>query len=64
MWLVSNIAANSEEDANSIADSTLVVNLLCACRDSAHEIRKEAMWALSNLIYALHDQSKIERIVE
>ena len=64
LWLVSNIAANSEEDANSIADSSLMLNLLCACRDSAHEMRKEAIWALSNIFFKVTDKARIERLVE
>lgn len=33
--------------------------LLCACRDTSYELRKEGMWALSNLIHKLPDPTKL-----
>jgi len=63
LWLVSNIAANSEEDANALADSLIIGNLLSACRDSSVEMRKEAVWALSNTLNLLHDKDRIERLI-
>lgn len=64
LWLVSNISANSEEDANAIVDSGLFVNLLLACRDSALEMRKEAIWSLSNITHILTDPVRIQTLVE
>lgn len=64
LWLISNVAANSEQDANALADSPLMLNLLMSCRDTAHEVRKEAVWALSNVVYKITDSARIERIIE
>jgi hypothetical protein len=59
LWLVSNIAANSETDSQALAESPIVHYLLCACRDSSYELRKEGMWALSNLVHKLPDPAKL-----
>lgn len=64
MWLVSNIAANSDQDATAIANSQIMIPLLFACRDNAHEVRKEAIWALGNVTYHVHDKQTIQKIVE
>ena len=53
LWLVSNIAANSEQDAIKIIESSLVINLIYACKDNAYEMKKEALWALSNICYMI-----------
>ena len=64
LWLVSNIAANSDRDSEAIVDSQLMINLLCACRDSAYELRKEAIWVLSNIIHRISDKERVEKLVE
>jgi hypothetical protein len=64
LWLVSNIAANSEEDANAVADSQVVLNLILSCRDNTIEVRKEAVWAISNICHSLKDKNRLERLLE
>lgn len=65
LWIVSNIAANSEEDANAIVESELVNSLNLHCMDvSSHEIRKEACWALSNVLVKVTEQEVIERVLQ
>ena len=41
-----------------------MINLLCACRDSAYELRKEAIWVLSNIIHRISDKERVEKLVE
>lgn len=53
LWLISNMAANSEEDAISIVNSHLSFTLIMACGDNNYEIRREACWTLSNLCHSL-----------
>ncbi len=64
IWLVSNIAANSDADAQALCDSDLMVYLLMACRDSAYELRKEGIWALSNIIHRMTDQPHLCKLIE
>ncbi len=64
LWLVSNIAANSEIDAVLLAESTIPHNVLMSCKDSSAENRKEAVWALTNIVNKLSDPKLIERLVE
>ena len=64
IWLVSNIAANSDADAQALCDSDLMVYLLMACRDSAYELRKEGIWALSNIIHRMTDQTHLCKLIE
>jgi len=59
LWLVSNIAANSEADSQALVESPVAQHLLSACRDSSYELRKEGMWALSNLVHKLPDPAKL-----
>jgi len=47
-----------------VADSPLFLNLLNACRDNAPEIRKEAIWCISNIFFFVSDKARIERLVE
>lgn len=49
IWLLSNIAANSEQDAESLIDSNIIFNIIHSCRDNLYELRKEAIWAMSNI---------------
>ena len=64
IWLASNIAANSDADAQALCDSQIMVSLLMACRDSAYELRKEGMWALSNIIHRLTDEAHLTKLIE
>ena len=63
LWVLSNIAANSEGDAVAIANHQLVINLFYACRDNSFEIRKEAIWTLSNILYQVTDKEVMESLI-
>jgi hypothetical protein len=63
LWLVSNIAANSDEDATYLVDSDIIGALLLHCLDSAHDIRKEACWSLSNILFKVTDHAKVESLL-
>ena len=63
LWLVSNIAANGEVEANILADSTIVMNLLTSCHDSTLLMRKEAIWALTNILHKVSGRERIENLV-
>lgn len=49
LWLLSNVAANSEEDATAIIKKGLMINLINGAKDRNYDVRKEAIWAISNL---------------
>jgi len=63
LWVLSNIAANSEADAVAIANHQLIINLFYACRDNSFEIRKEAIWTLSNILYQVTDKEVLESLI-
>lgn len=63
LWLVSNIAANGEIEANLLADSTIIMNLLNSCHDSTLIMRKEAVWALTNILHKASGRERIENLV-
>ncbi len=63
LWVVSNISANSEADAIAVAKHPLLINLLFASRDNSFDIRKEAIWTLSNILYQVNDKDSIEILV-
>jgi importin subunit alpha-1 len=54
-WLISNIAANSEEDATKLLDSQIVFNIIYALKDSNYDLKKEALWALCNICHYVND---------
>lgn len=56
LWLISNIAANSEEDALEIIKKNIISNLVFSAKDRNCDIKKEAIWALSNLCYITTDK--------
>ena len=64
LWLVSNIAANSEQDATVVANHQMMANILFAGRDNAHDMRKEAIWAISNIVYNIKDTLILKQLVE
>jgi len=37
---------------------------LIACRDTVHELRKEAVWAMSNVVYFVTDTKLLDSIVD
>lgn len=49
LWLLSNIAANSEKDASEIIKKGIVSNLVFAAKDKNNELKKEALWVLANI---------------
>jgi hypothetical protein len=61
--VLSNISANSDEDACAVAKHDFMHNLLYSCRDNAFEMRKEAVWAVSNILYRVSDPAVIEHLV-
>jgi hypothetical protein len=63
LWLVSNIASNSEVEANMLADSSLIVNLLTSCHDSTLLMRKEAIWALTNIVHKMSGRERFENLI-
>jgi hypothetical protein len=42
----------------------MMTNILFAGRDSAHDMRKEALWAISNIIYNIKDQQTLKDLIE
>ena len=49
LWLLSNVAANSEKDATEIIKRGLIPNIVYAARDKNNELKKEALWVLANI---------------
>jgi hypothetical protein len=64
LWLVSNIAANSEADAIALTKYTIMSNLMFAGRDTAHDMRKEAIWAISNIVYNIKDKANLDELLK
>ena len=62
-WVVSNIAANSEKDAEMLIDSSLFVHLILSCTSHSPEERKEAFWAISNIINKIHNETHLQTII-
>eukprot|EP00347_Sterkiella_histriomuscorum_P003385 403364502 len=48
LWLISNMAANSEQDSESIILSSISFKLIMLTKDDQYDLRKEASWAISN----------------
>ena len=61
---MSNIAANSEEDATSIINNGLLINLVFAGREKNIEVKKEAIWVISNLCYIINDPATLDMIIK
>ena len=40
-----------------------MTNLIFAGRDTAHDMRKEAIWAISNVTYLIKDDAIIEQLL-
>ena len=55
LWLISNIAVNSEADAMQIVKSGILGNVSIACLDNDSKVKDEALWAMSSIIVSLND---------
>lgn len=64
LWVLSNIAANSEEDAEKLVDSVIIMHLILCCNDSAFSMRKEAIWTISNIINSLHNPVIMQQLLD
>ena len=42
----------------------MMTNILFAGRDTAHDMRKEAIWAISNIIYNIKDERVHKNLIE
>lgn len=63
LWLISNIAANSELDSIALVKKGLVVNLIYASKDNNWEIKREAVWALSNICVSIHEAESLIELI-
>lgn len=63
LWLLSNLAANSEEDATEILNSDLITNLIFSAKDKNLDLRKEALWVISNICQIVNDKEYIRKII-
>lgn len=63
IWLVSNIAANSEADAIALTKFKIMSNLVFAGRDPAHDMRYEAIFAISNIVYNIKDKGNLKELL-
>jgi hypothetical protein len=61
---LSNIAANSEQDAESLIDAQIFMHMILCCHDMNYELRKEAIWTISNICYKVSDAGKMAKIKE
>ena len=41
----------------------MMTNLIFAGRDNAHDMRKEAIWAISNVVYLIKDEGIIDQML-
>ena len=41
-----------------------MLNLVFSCKDPLYDLRKEAVWALSNICYRLTDKQRIMKLIE
>lgn len=62
-WILSNLAANSEEDAIRLAKSSITYPIIMSIINPNYSTRKEALWVLSNLTHSIHDSQILESLV-
>ena len=62
-WVLSNFAANSPRDSESIAMSSILYKLMLLLNDKNYDLRKEAMWTLNNLCLYSEKENVIEHLV-
>lgn len=63
LWTLSNIAANGENEAVAIVKSSLLTNIIYCAKDTCLAIRKQAVWALSNIIINIHDSAILQDLI-
>lgn len=63
LWLLSNIAANSEKEAELLIDSQLIMNLIYSARDVCFTVRKESLWALTNICHSVSNVEKLNCLI-
>lgn len=63
LWVLSNVAANSEDDAKAIIKKGLMTNLICCANDKNVDLRKEAIWVLSNICYIILDSDTLKELI-
>ena len=64
LWVLSNIAADSEESIGLIIRSGLIGNINLAVLDTNIDLRKEAIWTLSNICHTVKDPALIQDLVD
>lgn len=56
LWIVSNVAANSERDAIAVITHGLIPSLIFSAKDNNIAVKREAIWAISNLCANIHEK--------
>ncbi len=64
LWLLSNIAANSERDAIAIMNIDFFPLLISAALGKNFEMKKEAIYVISNMISSIYDVVVIKKMVD
>ena len=64
VWLLSNFAANSEKDSADIVEAGLISNLIFTAQCKNKDLRKEALYALQNLVVYSNEKEVIERLLK
>ena len=49
LWIISNIAANGEDESLIIINNGPLANMIYAVKDRNKNIKREAVWGLGNL---------------
>lgn len=62
-WVLSNIAANSEQEAIAIVKKGLLTNLIYGSKDKNFLIKREAIWTISNICALVQDAEALNEIV-
>jgi hypothetical protein len=62
-WLLSNIAANNEEEAIIIIKKGLLTNLIYGSKDTNLNIRREAIWTISNICAVVQDAKVLNELI-
>mmetsp|Transcript_8989 Transcript_8989/g.6753 ORF Transcript_8989/g.6753 Transcript_8989/m.6753 type:complete len:95 (-) Transcript_8989:225-509(-) len=61
--MLSNFAANSERDAKAIMDTGLFYNLIYLAKERNIDVKKEAIWTISNICSTIQNAELIEELI-
>lgn len=64
LWVLANIAANSENEAIAVVNNNFLPNLIYYVSSRNYEVKREAVWVLSNICKLVNCEETLVKMVK